>query len=70
MTNRDQLQNLKHALRWTDQQIADYLAETTMRPCSVHAVRGWLAHPDRLYARRCPDWAVMLLADRLEKESP
>lgn len=65
MTNRDQLHAHKQRLGWTDQQIADYLAITTMRPCSIHAVRGWLAHPDRLYTRQCPDWAIKLL-DRLE----
>lgn len=48
-------------LKLTRLQAADLIASTTMRPCSLRAVKSWLAAPTVVSARPCPTWAVEAL---------
>lgn len=64
MSNQDKLRKLLKDAGVTQSQAAAYIAEETKRPCSVRAVRSWLAS-DVASARGCPDWAVEALKTRL-----
>ena len=50
----------------TQARAAQLIAEETKRPCSVRAVRAWLAPDDRPSARTLPDWAIAALERRLK----
>lgn len=67
-SNRDRLHNLIEISTISQVRAADIIANQTARPCSVRAVRSWLANPEISSARTCPDWAIEALIKGLKKE--
>jgi hypothetical protein len=67
MTNADKFRDLCRRAHITQSKAAQLIAEQTMRPCSVRAVRAWLANADVSSARPCPDWAVHTLETKLKQ---
>lgn len=63
--NRSKLKTLleKHSL--TQARGASLICAQTQRPCSVRAIRSWLASPEKPSARSCPDWALKALINAI-----
>jgi hypothetical protein len=70
MDNKDALVFLIFKARITQEEAARLIAQETKRPCSVRAVRSWLADPEKPSARPCPEWAVRALEERLNEILP
>ena len=51
----------------TQARAAYLICEYTRRPCSVRTVRSWVNDPDKPSSRKCPDWAVVALAEALKR---
>ena len=67
MKNQEKYAALLAAAGITQAASAELIAAETQRPCSVRAVRAWLADPSKPSARECPEWAVQALERRLKK---
>ena len=67
MTNREQLTALIQQANITREEAAQHIAEETKRPCSWRTVQAWLADPALASARKCPDWAIDVLQQRLKR---
>ena len=66
MSNQKKFRDLLKKSGITQGKAAQFIAEQTMRPCSVRAVRTWLADSELPSARGCPDWAVLALETKLK----
>lgn len=67
MKQQKRLQSLLDTSGITQKKAAEFIAAHTKRPCSVRAVRSWLADESLPSARPCPKWAVEALEARLKK---
>lgn len=65
--NREKLIELIDSHEITRKQVANFIELETKRPCSWRAVQSWLADPDKVSARSCPDWAIVALQSALRK---
>lgn len=61
MDNRTRFRLLLEQHSITQDKAAEMVAFATKRPCSVRAVRSWLASDDAKSKRPCPDWALAAL---------
>jgi hypothetical protein len=61
MTNREKLLGLRTRLGWTRNEVAEFLARRTKRPCALRTVQAWEGPPEKETSRPCPDWAIELL---------
>lgn len=59
--NRGKLIAFRDTYHLTQTRVAEILATTTKRPCSVRIVQAWEASADKKSARPCPDWAITVL---------
>lgn len=66
MSNQEKFRQLLSNSGITQAEAATLIAEETKRPCSVRAVRAWLADASLPSARTCPDWALQALESRLK----
>ena len=65
MDNRERFKALLEVHNISQARSAELLCIQTQRPCSVRAVRSWLAEPNKLSSRPCPDWAITALENAL-----
>lgn len=65
--NREKLIELINSNDITRKQVANFIEVETKRPCSWRAVQSWVAEPDKISARQCPDWAIEALTNALKK---
>lgn len=65
--NREKLIELINSHDITRKQVANFIEVETKRPCSWRAVQSWVADPDKVSARTCPDWAIDALQSALQK---
>ena len=61
MDNRARFRLLLEQHSITQDKAAELVAFATKRPCSVRAVRSWVAKEDAKSKRPCPDWALAAL---------
>ena len=66
--NREILKSLITSLGITQNQVAILLQEQTQRPVSSRTVRAWLADPELTSARTCPEWAINILTEQVNKD--
>lgn len=65
MDNRERMRHLC-GVAGSQAEAARLIAEQTMRPCSVEAIKSWTCDKETSRARTCQDWAVLALETRLK----
>lgn len=68
MLAREELKRLmeQHTLKMTD--VARIVCRNTQKPISMRAVRGWLASPEKPFARTCPAAVVEAVKSHLKNK--
>jgi hypothetical protein len=59
--NQQELRKIIKTLGITQAQAATLIKKETNQNVSTRKVRSWLANPEALSARSCPNWAVTAL---------
>ncbi|ECP5540392.1 hypothetical protein FT976_19985 [Salmonella enterica] len=67
MDHKTQLKELLATHNLTQREAAVLISSTSLRPCSVRAIKSWLTDTSNASSRPCPDWVVPLLKSALEK---
>ncbi|MCF5901486.1 hypothetical protein [Aeromonas veronii] len=70
MTLQQELADLLTRYGMTQARAAEFICRGSDRPCSVRAVRAWLADPSKPSARPCPEWALIALRRALGYPNP
>ncbi len=64
--SHERIKDLRTRLGMTQTEVAKFLADKTMRPCTLRTVQAWESPPSLSSARNAPEWAVQMLSAEVE----